>query len=45
MSKIDSKLTSQQFAEIKALQAMPENAIDYSDIPATISSTGTQGQF
>lgn len=29
------KLTTKQAAELKALQAMPDSEIDYSDIPAT----------
>lgn len=29
------KLTAKQAAELKALQAMPDSAIDYTDAPAT----------
>ena len=35
MSKAHSKPTAQQLEELKALQAMPDDKIDYSDIPAT----------
>ena len=33
--KFMSKPTKQQLAEIKALQALPDNQIDYSDSPAS----------
>lgn len=33
MSKANSKLTARQEEELKALQAMPDGEIDYSDIP------------
>lgn len=40
MSKVSKagtvKLSEKQLAELKALQAMPDNEIDYSDIPQAI---------
>jgi uncharacterized protein (DUF4415 family) len=35
MSKAHRKPTARQLEELKALQAMPDDKIDYSDIPAT----------
>jgi uncharacterized protein (DUF4415 family) len=35
MSKAHSKPTTRQLEELKTLQAMPDDKIDYSDIPAT----------
>lgn len=43
-----SKLTKQQLAEIKALQALPDNQIDYSDSPASKAENwrgATVGKF
>lgn len=35
MSKAHSKPTARQLEELETLQAMPDDKIDYSDIPAT----------
>jgi len=45
MSKVHSnKLTQGQLEEIRALQALPDEAIDYSDIPATTSEQWQKAQ-
>ena len=45
MSKVHSnKLTQGQLEEIWALQALPDEAIDYSDIPATTSEQWQKAQ-
>ncbi len=45
MSKVHSnKLTPGQLEEIRALQALPDEAIDYSDIPATTPEQWQQAQ-
>jgi len=45
MSKVHSnKLTQGQLEEIRALQTLPDEAIDYSDIPATTSEQWQKAQ-
>lgn len=42
MTKLDSGLTDEQRAELDALEALPDDQIDTSDIPETLDWSGAK---
>ena len=46
MKKHNAKLTNEQWARLEALEDLPDNEIDFSDIPETFDwSNGIRGAF